>query len=514
MPTPVFNGPSTVQGGQTQVITSAFDFLNFPAVDPSFTNVTRGEADDIFNFERMGVMKKLNAQSKNHSELSRAVQSFLVASSTTQASVFGQASGGATVGYVEENRQIVVPDNTPYIILDSSYCTPSVDVGNIKANSCSYPRVRNVLNFPGGNVFYIVAVDKTTPGVHKFYLQSSAVAGPSGSYTQLLAYMTSTKVGSTWGGQNAACQGIVSTESPNAAIGSIIPGVKNINSKLFTPVGNFKNSNQEQFQFIYQGEFFNTTKNAMEKINFFYDVALQQEEMRFRKAVSQQISFGATNVSGVTDAEGKPLVSSEGWITTVENAGTFLQRSDTPSMALFQQFNNYKKKLQQLPDSAIYCGYKAIQEINLAMSAFLVNGGTIYDREDLNVNVRTVDFANNKYQIVELAVLGDPYGMGLPGFAYPEYMIVAPIDKQQAYISGEEVLPLEIMYAPQMQPLQQFRSDVNTKFGYVNQDWIKTWTTGGNADVPNTNVLERNYNFAAQVGAKLYGASRFIWSTK
>jgi hypothetical protein len=125
-----------------------------------------------------------------------------------------------------------------------------------------------------------------------------------------------------------------------------------------------------------------------------------------------------------------------------------------------------------------------------------VNGGTVYNREAIDLNVRQIKSMGFTYNLKNLNILDDPKFGGAPGFKFPYYFIVAPMDKVKDPKTGIPMNCFEILY--------------KKTHGGGARGHYKMWKTGALADIPTDAQNVLRIHFYVRMGMRTVGATKHI----
>lgn len=360
---------------------------------------------DWGDFMKMGLMKEVKGEEIIHHESASLFDVPIVASSTTQASVYGTQSGGDFDGY-------------QYLILDAASHSPQTGT---HAGKFSYPRQGQHILFKNNSEWRIAGVDKNTAFAHKLFLQKVQATMPALDATISL-------VGSTYGGDRF----IVHTNSwEEATLGQqegLVPVAKPHTSWLQTFTEKYKVSdlqeNNETYGYNWRGK----------PITFTYVKGIQDTEIRMAAAIDNGLFLqnkddgNLSNIDPET-GEARSVYTTQGYIQNLETNAQEILYDTVPSVALFRQIGRFRRSMQQGGKVMLWVGAEVLPIMEDFISTLGVNGGMVYDRQAVDLDISQIKTGGVVYNIKLLNVLNHPKFGGAPGFPYPKYFIVAPMDK-------------------------------------------------------------------------------------
>jgi hypothetical protein len=168
-----------------------------------------------------------------------------------------------------------------------------------------------------------------------------------------------------------------------------------------------------------------------------------------------------------------------------------------PTLALFDQIGRQRRKLQQGKDCLLWSGYEFRTAIDSIITQLGVNGGIVYDRPVVDLNIRQIAKGGFIYNIKDLNIMNHPKFGGAPGFKYPYYAVIAPISKEKDAKTGG--------------PLDAFSIIYKKPVGEGVRGHYKIWETGANARPKATEArVVRKIHMYCRLGMQTVAASKHI----
>ena len=455
---------------------SNFSFWLKPQVGRELFDVNPVETD-FGEFMKMGLMKEVKGEEMIHHEANSRFDTPYVNSSTTLASVYGTASTG--------NGDPADFDGLDYIQLAAASHSPS---SGPRAGKQSYPRVGQHIMFKNGAEWRIKGKRTSVDNAHRLYIQKVQASMPS------LA-STITQVGSTYGGDLFIVHTSSWGEATRGMAEGLVPTSKTYTSYLQTFSNMYKitdwQENNETYPFEWQGK----------EINFTYPKGINDSEIQFAAMIDNGLFLQNKDDGNLTDldpesGEETSVTTTQGYIQNVELNAQKLLYDTTPTIQLFRSIGRYRRKLQQGKQCMLWHGGEFSLAVEDIVTQLTINGGTLYDRQDVDLNVRTIRSGSYTYSLKPLTILDHPKFAGAAGFKYPYYFIVAPMDKVKDSKTGIPQNCFEIMY--------------KKAIGDGARGHYKMWQTGANAPRATDAQAVRRIHFYVRMGMKTVAASKHI----
>lgn len=451
---------------------SNFSFWLKPQVGAELFDVNPVEAD-WGDMMKMGLMKEIKGQEFIHHEANSRFDVPTVNTSTTQADVYGTVSGGTYNGYA-------------YIQLAAESHSPQTGPNALKY---SYPRQGQHVLFKNNSEWRIAYKDETTPGAHRLYLQKVQASMPS-----LAA--TITQVGSTYGGDRFILPSNSWEEATRGQQKGLVPTAKAYTSYLqtFTDkyiVTDFQEQD-ETYPMNWRGE----------TINFTYTKGMNDTEIRMAAAIDNGLFLqnkddgGLTNIDPET-GESTSVYTTQGYVQNLELNAPKLYYDTNPTVNLFRQIARIRRSQQQGTRVMMQVGEEFLFKAEDIISTLGVNGSLVYDRQAVDLGVRQISSGGYEFNIKKLRTLNHPKFAGAPGFPYPNYFIIAPMDK--------------IADAKTNIPRDAFCILYQKTVGPGARGHYKIFETGANARSGATDgQMVRRIHMYVHMGMQVVGASKFI----
>lgn len=451
---------------------SNFSFWLKPQVGTELFDVNPVEAD-WGDMMKMGLMKEIKGQEFIHHEANSRFDVPAVNTSTTQSDVYGTVSGGTYNGYA-------------YVQLAAESHSPSTGPNALKF---SYPRQGQHILFKNNSEWRIAFKDTTTPGAHRLYLQKVQA-----SMASLAA--TITQVGSTYGGDRFILPSNSWEEGTRGQQQGLVPTAKAFTSYLqsFTEkyiVTDFQEQD-ETYPFNWRGQ----------DINFTYIKGMNDTEIRMAAAIDNGLFLqnkddgNLTNIDPETGEE-LSVHTTQGYIQNLELNAPKLYYDTNPTVNLFRQIARIRRAQQQGNRVLMHVGAEFLYKAEDIISALGVNGSMVYDRKAVDLNINQIKSGTLEYNIKDLRTLNHPKFAGAPGFPYPNYFIIAPMDK--------------IQDAKTNIPRDAFCILYQKTVGPGARGHYKIFETGANARTGATDgQMVRRIHMYVHMGMNVVGASKFI----
>jgi hypothetical protein len=422
---------------------------------------------------KMGLMKEVKGQEIFHHEANSRFDVPLVNTSTTVGDVYGVVSGGTYDGYA-------------YVQLAAESHSPTTGPNALKY---SYPRQGQHILFKNNSEWRIAYKDTTTPGAHRLYLQKVQASMPS-----LAA--TITQVGSTYGGDRF----IVHTTSwEEATLGQqtgIVPTAKSYTSYLQTFTDRYTVTDFQEQDETYPLMWGKT------EINFTYVKGINDTEIRMAAQIDNGLFLqnkddgNLTNIDPIT-GEAVSVYTTQGYIQNLETNAPKLYYDTSPTIELYRQIGRLRRLQQQGGDVMMHTGDEYQMKAEDIVSSLGVNGSIVYDRKDVDLGIKTLRTGNMNYHTRQMRALNHPKFAGAPGFPYPYYFVISPMDK--------------IADAKTNIPKDAFCILYQKTVGEGARGHYKIFETGANARSGAKDArMNRTIHMYAHMGMQVVGASKHI----
>jgi hypothetical protein len=462
----------SVASSEKYPLISNFSFWLKPQVGAELFDVNPTESD-WGDMMKMGLMKEVKGEEIIHTEANSAFDVPQVASSTTVGNVYGTQSGGTYNGYA-------------YLILAAASHSPSTGPN---AGKLSYPRQGQHILFKNNSEWRIAGVDKSVAFSHKLFLQKVNAAMPS------LA-QTITLVGTTYGGDTF----IVHTNSwEEATLGQregLVPTAKTFTSWLQTFTDKYEVTDFQEMNETYPLKWHDKT------INFTYVKGIADTEMRFAAAIDNGLFLQnkddgtLTNIDPLT-GEVKYVYTTWGYIQQLEAMAQKMYYDSFPTVSLFRTIARYRRAQQQAGNVMMHVGAEFMYKAEDIITQIGQAGSLVYDRKAVDLDISQVKTGGVWFNIKLLKILNHPKFGGAPGFPYPYYFVVAPMDKIQDPKTNIPRDAFTILYKKTV--------------GEGARGHYKIWETGANARNGATNErMNREIHMYTHMGMQVVGASKFI----
>jgi len=454
---------------------SNMSFLLKPQVGANLFDVNPLESD-IGDFMQMGLMKEVKGEDIIHHEANKRYTAVSVNSSTTVGDVYGIANG-ATV-------DPAAYDTLDYIQLSAASHSPST---GDNAGAYSFPRVGQFVEFKNGAVWRIAGKRTTVANEHRLYITKVQATYPALS-------ATITQVGSTYGGDQFAVYGYAFEEATFGMLEGLVPTSKTFTNTLQTFYDFYSITDHAERNETYPLKWQNKT------INFWYVKGLDDTEQRFLFNENYGLfltpkddgNLNAIDIGGVST----PVGTTQGYIPNLKLNAAKLYYDNNPTIALFEQLIRLRRKLHQGREALMHMGYEFELRAKDIITEFGINGGMVYNRNAVDLNISQIKIGNFVFNMRELQILNHPEVTAIDGFPYPWYFIVAPMDKTKDPKTNIMKDAFCIIYKKMV--------------GKGARGHYKIWETGGNAEAGTTGQLIRNIHIASRKGTQVVGASKHI----
>ncbi len=452
---------------------SNFSFWLKPQVGRELFDVNPTETD-WGDMMKMGLMKPVLGQEMIHHEASSRFAVPSVASSTTVGNVYGTQSGGDFNGY-------------QYVILSTESHSPA---SGPKALKFSYPRQGQHIMFKNNSEWRIAGKDTSTDGAHKLFLQKVQTGMASLANTITL-------VGSIYGGDTFIVHTSSWEESTLGQQQGLIPTSKTYTSWLQTFSDYYEVSdwqeNNETYPFNWRGQ----------QINFTYEKGINDTEIRMAASIDNGLFLQNKDDGNLTNldpetAEEKQVTTTQGYIQNLDINAQEILYDTTPTVALFHQIERYRRQQKQGKRVLLQVGAEFMYKAESIISALGINGSMVYDRKAVDLGIRQIRTGDCEFNIKPLSILNHPDFGGAPGFPYPHYFIVAPMDKIQDPKTNIPRDAFTILYAQ--------AKGVGARGHY------KIWETGANSRTGSgvNSRVNRVIHLYCRMGMQVVAASKFI----
>lgn len=452
---------------------SNFNFWMKPELGSQIFDINPLESD-WGDFMKMGLMVEVNSEEVIHQEAASLFDVPIVKSSTTQSDVFGTQATGDFAGY-------------EYLVLAPESHSPSTGT---HAGKFSYPRQGQHIMFSNNSEWRIAGVDKNTAFAHKLFLQKVQTS-------MATLAQTITQTGSTWGGNRFIIPHNSWEEATRGQQEGLVPAPKSYTSWLQTFTEKYKVTDLAQGNKTYPIKWHN------EIINFTYPLGIENTEIRMAAAMDNGLFLANKddgNLSNIDPetGEAKSVYTTNGYVQNLESNAQKLYYDTTPGVTLFRQIARFRRAQMQGGKVMIFAGAEAMFTMEDLFSALGVNGAMLYNRKAVDLGVETIKTGGVTYFIKPLTVLDHPKFAGAPGFPYPHYFIVAPMDK--------------IADPKTNIPRNAFQIIYKKAYGVGARGWYKMWETGANSQSGSgvDGQAIRRIHIWAHLGMQVAGASKHI----
>jgi hypothetical protein len=455
---------------------SNFSFWLKPQVGRELFDVNPVETD-FGEFMKMGLMKEVKGEEIIHHEANSRFDTPYVNTSATLAQVYG--TGSLVNGDPAEGVGL------PYIQLAAASHSPS---SGPRAGKQSYPRVGQHIMFTNGGEWRIKWKRTSVDNQHRLYLQKVQSTMPDLSATIPL-------VAGQYGGNLFIVHTTSWGEGTRGMAEGLVPTSKTYTSWLQTFSNFYKitdfQENNETYPFVWNGK----------EINFTYPKGINDSEITFGAMIDYGLFLQNKDDGNLTDldpesGEEQSVTTTQGYIQNLEANAQELLYDTTPTIQLFRSIGRYRRKMQQGKQCMLWHGSEFAGAVEDIVTQLTINGGTLYDRTDVDLNVRTIKSMGYTYSLKALATFDHPKFAGAPGFKYPYYFVVAPMDKVKDPKTGIPQNCFEIIY--------------KKATGGGARGHYKMWQTGADAPTPTDAQVVRRIHFYTRMGMKTVGATKHI----
>lgn len=464
----------SVAAREENPLISQMSFIHKPQVGRDMFDVNPLETD-IGEMFKMGLMEEVKGEEIIHHEANKKIDTPYINQSATLASVYGVAS--------EVNGDPVLYVGLDYIQLATVSHSPT---SGALAGTKSYPRVGQLIQFKNKGVWRISGKRISVANAHRLYITPLATA-PALSATITLA-------ATIYGGDQFSVMGSAFEEASHNMQTGLVPTSKTFTNYLqlfseYYDQTDFESSN-ETYPFIYQGK----------PINFVYPRGFSdtEERMALLETAGLFLTPYDAEIPGFDKNGGAVTISTtQGYMPNLELNAPKLYYDNNPTVALFEQIIRLRRKLYQGRECLMQCGYEFLLKAKDIVTQFGVNGGMTYNRADLDLNIDKVKMGGGfVFNMKELTILNHPAITALPGFNYPWYFIIAPMDKTKDAKTGIMKDAFTIMWKKQQ--------------GGGARGHYKMWVTGADADVPTDDQNVKRIHIRSRKGVRVVAASKFI----
>lgn len=453
---------------------SQMSFIHKPQVGPTMFDVNPLETD-IGEMFKMGLMEEVKGEEIIHHEANKRFDAPYINADATQANVYGVAA-------------LVNGDDALYVGLDYiqlAAVSHSPQTGAL-ALKYSYPRTGQLIQFKNKGVWRISGKRESIAGAHRLYLAKVVPSSPS------LAN-TITNAAGVYGGDQFGVIGSAFEEASHGMQKGISPSSKTYTNYLqefadYYDQTDFEATN-ETYPFMYQGK----------QINFVYPRGFNDTEIRFaflEQAGLFLTPFGSS-IPGFDKNGGAVTVqTTQGYMPNLELNAPKLYYDNNPTVALFEQIIRLRRKLNQGRECLMQCGYEFLLKAKDIITQFGVNGSMVYNRSAVDLNIDQIKIGGFTFNMKELMILNHPDITAIPGFNYPWYFIIAPMDKTKDAKTGIMKDAFTIMW--------------KKSIGGGSRGHYQMFTTGAMADTPTDDQNVRRIHIRSRKGTRVVAASKFI----
>jgi hypothetical protein len=464
----------SIASSETNPLISNMSFLLKPQVGGTMFNINPLETD-IGEMFKMGLEEEVKGEEIIHHEANQKFDAPFVNSSATQASVYGTASVG--------NGDPALYDSLDYVQLASTSHSPS---SGTNAGKFSYPRVGQLIQFKNRGTWRITGKRITVDSAHRLYLAKVNSDAPSLANTL-------TSAGGVYGGDQFAIIGSAFEEATHGMQTGIVPTSKTYTNYLQTfseyyDVTDLAATN-ETYPLKWDGQM----------IDFVYPRGFSDTEERFAFLESAGL-FLTPRGSAIPgfDKNGTAVTmdTTQGYMPNLEQNAAKLYYDANPTVALFEQIIRLRRKQNQGKDCLMKCGYEFLLKAKDIITQFGVQGGMTYNRKDVDLNIDKVRIGGFNFSMKELTILNHPQITALPGFNYPWYFVIAPMDKSKDSKTGIMHNAFSIMWKKAR--------------GKGARGHYKLWRTGADSPEGNDDQAVERIHIRTRKGTRVVGATKFI----
>jgi hypothetical protein len=454
---------------------SNMSFLLKPQVGATLFDVNPLETD-IGEMFKMGLMEEVMGEEIIHHEANKRFDAPYVNTNATQANVYGTASVG--------NGDPALYDGLDYVQLAAQSHSPQTGANALKY---SYPRVGQLIQFKNKGVWRING--KRTAGydgAHRLYIVKVDSSFPS------LAN-TITNAAGVYGGDQFAVIGSAFEEATYGMQTGVVPTSKTFTNYLMTMSDYYDITDWQARNETYPLEWHGKV------LNFVYPKGFSDTEVRFAFMESSALFLTprGSAIPGFDKNNNAVTISTtQGYMPNLELNAPKLYYDNNPTLGLFEQIIRLRRKLHQGRECLMQCGYEFLLKAKDIITQFGVNGSVVYNRHAVDLNIDTIKIGGFVFNMKELMILNHPDVTALPGFNYPWYFIIAPMDKTKDAKTGIMRNAFTIMWKRQM--------------GGGSRGHYKIWQTGADADVPTDDQAVKRIHLRTRKGTRVVAASKFI----
>lgn len=434
---------------------------------------------DIGDFMKMGLMEMVQGEEMIHREKRKIIDAPFINSSTTQANVYGVASVA--------NGDPAAFAGLQYIQLDPTAHTPTS--GDL-ANTFTYARTGDVVEFRQQYFWRVQGKRETVANADRLYMTKL-----DASYPDLSSTITLT--GSTYGGDQITLPGSAYEEASWGRQEGLIPVFTNYRSYLSIFRDVYETTDKQLTNRTYDIK--DPVSGKM--IKFWYELGTYDTEVRFMLQWSMAIfcvpkaDANAVAYDPVSGSN-KTLVTSSGYIPTLELNAPKKQYDDNVTLALFKDLARQRNRLNQSGDAMMWHGPEIAYRISDMVTQLGDAGSLVYGRKDIDLGISRIQIPGANFNTKPLRILDNPTLTNLPGRKYPWYFIIKPMDKQQDPKTGIPKDCFTIMYKKQE--------------GEGSRGWYKVWQLGAYAPRATSSQAVRQTQYAATAGPRIIGATKHI----
>jgi hypothetical protein len=459
---------------ESHPLISNMSFLLKPQIGANMFDVNPLETD-LGEMMKMGLVEEVKGEEIIHHEASKKLDAPYVNSSATQASVYGTASTG--------NGDPALYDGLDYIQLATASHTPTTGANALKY---SYPRTGQIIHFKNKGTWRIAGKRETTAGEHRLYLSKVSTSSPALS-------ATITSAGGVYGGDQFSVIGSAFEEATYGMQQGLVPTHKTYTNYLQTfsdyyDITDWEAAN-ETYPFIIDGK----------TVNMIYPRGISDTEERFALLEASGLFLtprGEDIVGFDKNGTQVAVATTMGYMPNLELNAPKLYYDNNPTVALFEQIIRLRRKLHQGKECLMQAGYEFLLKAKDIVTQFGANGGMVYNRQAVDLNINQIEIGGFKFNLKELSILNHPTITALPGFNYPWYFIIAPMDRTKDSKTGIMKNAFSVMWKKQQ--------------GGGVRGHYKMWTTGADADVPTDDQAVRRVHLRTRKGTRVVAASKFI----
>lgn len=451
---------------------SNFSFWLKPQVGRELFDVNPVEAD-WGDMMKMGLMKEVKGQEIIHHEANSRFDVPTVNTSTTLANVYGTVSSGTYNGY-------------PYVQLAAESHSPSTGPN---AGKFSYPRQGQHILFKNNSEWRIAYKDTTNANAHRLYLQKVQASMPD-----LAA--TITQVGSTYGGDKFIVHSNSWEEATLGQQTGLVPTAKSFTSWLQTFTDRYTVTDFQEQDETYPLNWRGTD------IEFTYTKGINDTEIRMAAAIDNGLFLqnkddgNLTNIDPQT-GEAVSVYTTQGYIQNLELNASKLLYDTAPTVNLFRQIARLRRQQQQGERVIMHVGDEFLFKAEDIITSLGVNGSLVYDRKAVDLGIDQFKTGGIEFNVKRLRCLNHPKFAGAPGFPYPYYFVIAPMDK--------------VADAKTNIPRDAFTILYQKTVGEGARGHYKIFETGANARSGAKDPrMNRVIHMYTHMGMQVVGASKFI----